>query len=151
MSQAPAQCSLPRACSVHRNTKMMAKICFLTLGLYALLSARCGVRAAPKGKGWKVRHLRGAVLYFRQQGKAPAASCTQHFCVPVYPAPARALLYSRCIYLPKQIFILRNPCFRDKCALRHLSALKSVSVLKCGTSHYQRDENQGLYVKSKHP
>lgn len=42
-------------------------------------------------------------------------------------------------------------CFRDKYALRHLSALKSVSVLSCGTCNYQRAENQGLFVKPKHP
>lgn len=104
MSQALA-CPLPRACSVHRNVKMMAKICFLTPGLYALLSARCGVTAVLKGKGWKVRHLRSAISYFRQEGMAPAASCTQHSCVPD-PTSARVLLHSRCTYLPKQIFIL---------------------------------------------
>lgn len=60
-------------------------------------------------QGWKMRHLRGAILYFRQEGMAPAASCTQHSCVPD-PTPARVLLYSRCTYSPKQVFTLQNPC-----------------------------------------
>lgn len=143
MSQALA-CSLPRACSVHRNMKTMAKICFLTPGLYVLLSAKCGVRAAPKGKGWKVRDLRGAILYFRQEGMVPAASCTQLSCV-TDPTSARVILTWANFYH------LKSLCFRDKWASRHLSALKSVSVLRCGTSNYQREENQELYVKSKHP
>lgn len=59
---------------------------------------------------------------------------------PAYAFPIRP-------YLPKQIYILPNLCVLE--AFRHLRALRSVSVLKCGTCNYQREQNQGILVKSK--
>lgn len=53
---------MPKVPSVHRDVKMMANpLCFLTPGLDILLSARCGVTAAPQGQGWKVRHLTDSI------------------------------------------------------------------------------------------
>lgn len=45
---------------------------------------------------------------------------------------------------PSKFLSLKTLCFRGKCAFRHLQALKSAPVLKCGTFNYQRKENRGL-------
>lgn len=154
INQALAQCLLPKVVSAHRNMKTITKTCFLMPGLQAFLSARCGVTAAPRGRAGRAGTseilfgAKSALEHFTicPWGMACAVSCTKYSCVPD-PTPLRVLLrlYPTCTYLPKQIFILKNSlCFGGKCAFRHLRALKSAPVLKCGTFNYQRKENRGL-------
>lgn len=60
----------------------------------------------------------------------------------------RYILYMY-LFTPANFYPSKSLWFRGKCAFRHLRAIKSVSVIKCGNFNYQKGENQGLVVKSK--
>lgn len=69
------------------------------------------------------------------------------------PTAVRVLLqvHTLCVltFTPANFYPSKSLWFRGKCAFRHLRAIKSVSVMKCGNFNYQKGENQGLVVKSK--